>query len=284
MPLRITVEGSGEGEVRAGGPVVTIGRVVGNDLVVPDPRISSRHGRLIRRGEGYAYEDLASRNGSLVERDGERTVVQSHTPVPIQAGDRLLLGDLVSPVVLHITAAPAADVSPGIGATVVAARSVSSEEPGDADLRGLFRLLRDLSGQCDPDEVMSRILEAGMARFAHATSATVLLQDAQGEPQTALSRGDPRAPSRTLVKRALESREVVSYVPEIESGPESVAGLAGSVVVPLLSGDEAIGVLHVDSPTQAFTGDDLAWLGIVGTHVAASLVAARNRKCDRTGP
>ena len=85
-----------------GGAVITIGRVEGNDLVVDDPRISSRHGRLIRQGEGYAYEDLGSRNGSLLERDGERHTVSPHTPLAIQSGDRLLLGDLVSPVILRI--------------------------------------------------------------------------------------------------------------------------------------------------------------------------------------
>ena len=45
--------------------------------------------------------------------------------------------------------------------------------------------------------------------------------------------------------------------------------------MPLVSGGEAIGVLHVSSSTQPFDADALAWLTIAGTHVTASLVAAR---------
>ena len=277
--LTIVVEG--EAPTRSGSPVVTIGRVDGNDVVVADARISSRHGRLLRRGEGYCYEDLGSRNGSLLERSGERTVVKAHAPVSIRTGDRLLLGDLVSPVVVTVTDAPRTGELPNLGATVVAARAVGSAEPDDAHLRGLFRLLRDLSGQCDPDDAMQRILEAVLERFEHAHAAAVLLRDLQGELQTECARGEAATASTTLMQRATDEREVVSYMRDVEGGPESVAGLAGSVLVPLLAGDEAIGVLQVDSRTRTFNADDLAWLGIVGTHVAAALVAARRFRALR---
>ncbi len=278
MSLTIVVEG--QAPVHAGAAVVTIGRVAGNDIPVADARISSRHGRLVRRGEGYLYEDLGSRNGSLIERDGERTVVKAHAPVAVRSGDRLLLGDLVSPVVLTVAHAPSGGADPAAGATVVSARAVTTDEPDDANLRGLFRLLRDLGGQCDPDDAMERILGAVLERFPQARAASVLLRDARDELCCECARGEAATPSQTLMQRAIESREVVSYVPGL-AGPESVAGLAGSVVVPLLAADEAIGVLHVDSTRRAFGSDDLAWLGVVGTHVAASLIAARRFRALR---
>ncbi len=286
MPLSLLIE---DGEDRAPqtltGAVITIGRVAGNDVVVPDARVSSRHARLVRRGEGYAYEDLGSRNGSLVERAGEQQIAAPHAPRPIRAGDRLLLGDLVSPVIVRVLDAPSGGGDAYQGGTVVARRQVADSGSIDSavdpeTLRALFRLLHELSGQTDPDTVMERVADAVLARFAHACAVTVMMRDPQEQwvPECTRTRGRSAGdalPSSTLLQQAVQSREVVSYIPGVEAGPASVAGLAGTVLVPLLAGDEAIGVLHVDSRSRPFTGDDLAWLSIAATHVAAGLVAAR---------
>ena len=73
----------------------------------------------------------------------------------------------------------------------------------------------------------------------------------------------------------MDSCEVVSYVPEADLGAESLAGVAGVVLVPLMVGNEAIGVLHVHSTARPFNDDALSWLAVLGTHIAASLAAAR---------
>ncbi len=84
-------------------------------------------------------------------------------------------------------------------------------------------------------------------------------------------------PSETLLlRRAVERRELVAYAAGQGTTPSaSVMGLAGAVLVPLLAGDDVIGVLHVDSVDASFGPDDLGFLAIVGTHVAASLGSAR---------
>jgi len=285
VALTIIIEGDeGMPAHKIGGAVITIGRVPGNDLTVADPRISSRHGRLVRRGEGYAYEDLGSRNGSLVERGEEQLPAPPHEPVAIKRGDRLLLGDLVSPVALKIISAPESSEAYD-GGTVVARRSVldaaaSFEKSTDLSvLRSLFQLLHDLSGRVEPDVVLTRIADAVLARFPHAATATVMMADSSGRwvPECTRTRSDEEGslPSGTLMQRAVESREVVAYIPGDQIGAASLVGLAGTVLVPLLAGEEPIGVLHVDSRRAAFGSEDLAWLSVVGTHVAASLVAAR---------
>ena len=48
------------------GNAYTIGRESGNDIVVPDASISSRHARISRTADGFAIEDLGSRNGTFV--------------------------------------------------------------------------------------------------------------------------------------------------------------------------------------------------------------------------
>ena len=275
--------------------MITLGRVEGNDIVVADGRISSRHGRFIRRGEGYAYEDLGSRNGSLVETGGQRIVARPQELLPIEAGSRLLLGDLQAPVVVRVDRAPRGAAEADAGGTVVAARSLgptAGPMPTDlATLRSLFQLLRELSGRVETQEVLTRIASAVLERFPRARSVTLLMVDGQGEFVPEMTRvregAGPTAragvgaaasaggPSATLLRRAVERRELVAYAAGQASPSASVMGLAGAVLVPLLAGDDVIGVLHVDSLDAAFGADDLGFLAIVGTHVAASLGSAR---------
>lgn len=257
---------------------VQIGRVAGNDLVVADPRISSRHGRLIRQPDGQVvYEDLGSRNGSIVEHGGQRIVARPNAPVPIAPGDHLLLGDLVSPV--RIALADAQGAAPVEG-TVVARQAMHGAaglgEVDPAMLRDLFTLLHSLSSETDVDAALVRIVDAVLARFDHAASARVLQRDGTGAWIATQEKGETQRPaSATLAQRAIDARELVSYLPQAEVGPKSAAGLAGAVIVPLLAGEQAIGVLHVDSRTRPFRDAELAWLRIVGTYVAASLISAR---------
>jgi transcriptional regulator with GAF, ATPase, and Fis domain len=201
-------------------------------------------------------------------------------------GDILLLGDLASPVRIRIDEAPPAMSPEYDGGTVVARRSVTeAQRVLDADidapgLRQLFRLLSELSGRVDPGAVMARIAVVVLERFPHARAVTILLRDDKGQyvPEFTRARegeGAALRPSGRLVQRAIDRREVVAYVPGDHEVGASVAGLAGTAVVPLLAADEVIGILHVDSTRKAFGGDDAAWLTIVGTHVAASLVCAR---------
>ena len=163
LSIRIEIEGQPPRVVEAGGAVITLGRVEGNDIVVADARISSRHGRFVRRGEGYAYEDLGSRNGSLVEVGTVRTVSRPQELLPVSAGARLLLGDLQAPVVIVVVRAPVGGADADAGGTLVAARALAGQgaapEPTDAaTLRSLFQLLRDLSGRVETQEVLTRIV------------------------------------------------------------------------------------------------------------------------------
>ena len=51
-------------------PVVNIGRADYNDLVLPEPSVSTAHAKLQRREGVWVLQDLDSTNGSFV--DGER--------------------------------------------------------------------------------------------------------------------------------------------------------------------------------------------------------------------
>lgn len=286
--MAVTLQIEGEAAPRRfAGALIGIGRVDGNDVVVPDPRVSSRHARLVRRGEGYCFEDVGSRNGSMVERAGERTRARPGHAIPIRDGDRLLLGDRDDPVVLRVLSVPQQGAGlPDIGATVVARHSMADEgaslfesagAPGP--LRALFDLLRDIGGLPRPESVMERIVAATLERFPHAASAAVHLADGDDGFRASTVRcrsGEaPPPPSRALVARALAEQSVVGYVDGADAGGgASVAGLAGAAIAPLFAGDTPLGLLHVTSADRHFDADALAWLGIVATHVAASIISA----------
>jgi pSer/pThr/pTyr-binding forkhead associated (FHA) protein len=64
-----------EFKVGTPGAVISVGRAVENQVIVPDPAVSRRHLRLIVTSNGVVVEDLGSSNGTyLVEGGGERLI------------------------------------------------------------------------------------------------------------------------------------------------------------------------------------------------------------------
>jgi hypothetical protein len=68
---------------------VTIGRVRGNDIVLDDASISSKHARVARTPEGFTIEDSGSRNGTFVNSDAVST------PRLLADGDVVRLGKVL---------------------------------------------------------------------------------------------------------------------------------------------------------------------------------------------
>src|SRR5256886_12433150 len=69
-------------------PVVNIGRADYNDLVVPDPSVSTSHAKLQRREGVWVLVDLDSTNGTFV--DGERVKGDA----PLAPGATVRFGDV----------------------------------------------------------------------------------------------------------------------------------------------------------------------------------------------
>ena len=68
---------------------VFLGRDLTNDLPVPDPEISRRHARFLRRGDSIYIEDLGSTNGTFL--NGLRVERQAS----LREGDRIGIGTSV---------------------------------------------------------------------------------------------------------------------------------------------------------------------------------------------
>ncbi len=68
---------------------LTVGRVQGNELMLPKGNVSKRHARLLYRDGRFIVTDLNSTNGTYVNR---RRITQATI---VREGDRIYVGDFV---------------------------------------------------------------------------------------------------------------------------------------------------------------------------------------------
>ena len=66
---------------------LTMGRVQGNDLILTDGQVSSRHCKIFRRESAYFIVDLGSTNGTYVNND----LVSSKQAVRLKDDDRIVV-------------------------------------------------------------------------------------------------------------------------------------------------------------------------------------------------
>ncbi|MDB4989816.1 MAG: domain containing protein [Myxococcaceae bacterium] len=78
---------------------VTIGRVPGNDVVLPKGNVSKRHSRIVLKDNRFIVVDLKSTNGTFV--NGRKIT----SPLVVKEGDKIYVGDYV----LTLEGAPALD-------------------------------------------------------------------------------------------------------------------------------------------------------------------------------
>ena len=101
--------------------LVTLGRVPGNTVELPDPSVSSRHAQLARSGEDYVFRDLGSTNGS--QYNG--SAVNPDEEYPLLSGDTITLGSVVAVYGAEREAeAPPVEASP-----ISAVAAASSSKP-----------------------------------------------------------------------------------------------------------------------------------------------------------
>lgn len=87
--LVLTEKGGQERRIPFSVPELTVGRVQGNDLVLPKGNVSKRHARILFREGRFIVTDLNSTNGTYVNR---RRITQATI---IRDGDKVYVGDFV---------------------------------------------------------------------------------------------------------------------------------------------------------------------------------------------
>src|SRR6187549_2481071 len=84
---------------------LSVGRVQGNELMLPKGNVSKRHARLLYRDGRFIVTDLNSTNGTYVNR---RRITQATI---VREGDRIYIGDFVLRIELPAGAHPGDDES-----------------------------------------------------------------------------------------------------------------------------------------------------------------------------
>src|SRR5437867_3495561 len=85
----ITEKGGDQRRLDFDKPEVTIGRVQGNDIILPKGNISKRHSRIVLKDGRFVIVDLKSTNGTYV--NGRRIT----SPLVIKGGDKVYIGDFI---------------------------------------------------------------------------------------------------------------------------------------------------------------------------------------------
>src|SRR5512140_3952995 len=87
--LTLTEKGGSTNELTFDKAEVTVGRVRGNDIVLPKGNVSKHHCRLLNRDGDLVVEDLHSTNGTYVNG---RKIAE---PTALSPGDKVFVGDFI---------------------------------------------------------------------------------------------------------------------------------------------------------------------------------------------
>jgi len=220
--LRLKLTSTGETfDFDPSADVMTIGRAETNNITIDNPHISTLHGQITRRAEGYAYQDLKSTNGSAVERGGKKTVVDGVEVVrfPLAQADRIMLGSEEEPAVLEVIQCvqPLAAAAAPQGATVVAThRMATAGEAGDriesegGTLVPQLRLMENLTCAADMQAACQAFEDSLREQLPSVTNVTVADADSLQE--------SPGTDRRSLVETDTSGKSAAWIPIEVDAG------------------------------------------------------------------
>jgi sigma-B regulation protein RsbU (phosphoserine phosphatase) len=236
-----------------------IGRLAENDLVLRDSRASREHAQIVFENGAYSIEDLGSTYGVFV--NGERVKQKK-----LRDGDHIGFGFADSyrlTFSLPARRGPAPEVRESAG---LAGANLPK-------LRAMLELARALQTSLSTEDVLSAVVEAGLAVTGCERGFLLLRRGGELEIRTARSRSgalpasDLRVPTRLLLRALNQRREFLSmnFNPEeaAAGGERTIADLdlRSVVCVPLVKiragsaqetgafspAEDTVGVLYMDS-------------------------------------
>jgi len=297
MPELVVLSGPCEGQTHRLGERCLIGRHDECDLCIKEDAISRRHALITAEEDGYYVEDLGSSNGTCVNgdpvsriklKDGD-TIKMSHsviafrehepqrqTSVTIVEGQGRRDSALLEP--RNAVAALFRDTT--------AVTSIDQLQDLHEKLLTVTRFSKEVRSTLDLNTLLGKVLGLLFDIFPQAERGFVMLKDDSGQMRPVASRnavaGSEIKVSSTVLNVAItEKKAMLSNNPiadERFAAGESIVrgGMRSLMVSPLLSRDEAIGVLHVDTtkPDAPFSTDDLALFSGLADQAAVAVANA----------
>src|SRR4029079_13145205 len=133
IKLTITEKGGEPKSLSFDKDEISIGRVTGNDIVLPKGNVSKRHSRIARREGVLEVSDLKSTNGPYV--NGRKIA----DPVHVTGADKIYVGDFM----IILEGEVAAAVGNGHNEAVSASRRLPVPPPPPPPARGGASLAHD---------------------------------------------------------------------------------------------------------------------------------------------
>src|ERR1700690_837685 len=87
--LMITEKGGAQRKLEFDKAEITIGRVQGNDIILPKGNVSKRPSRIVLKDGRFIVVDLKSTNGTYV--NGRKIT----SPLVVKSGDKIYIGDFI---------------------------------------------------------------------------------------------------------------------------------------------------------------------------------------------
>ena len=270
-----------EREIEISRTPFTLGRQGDNDLVLLDTRISRRHARIVKDGEGYWLEDTGSRHGTFV--NGERVTASRH----LNSGDQISLG------VTDSYALAFGMEEPVLPSLLEKFEKVSdqSRAPQLHHLGLLLQMAQMMLRAPALEEVLTTLLDSAV-QLTNAERGLLFLKEGEGALELRLARGkggislSPEVSdySRTVVKRVSASGQEEVILEDEASGRTEMetgiirTGTRGIVAVPLQK-------LHMaDAGGETFVGKVPEMLGLLylDTRSQAAAVTGLDRQVLQT--
>lgn len=258
----------------------SIGRHPDNTIQILDRIISKEHAHIQRGADGrYMLKDQQSLNGTTIK--GER--VGEHL---LENGDEILMGStrLVFVHEPEESALQKVTIAPGLteshirqkisaaSGDFLPERDISREDVLRRDYERLrigLELSRAVGSAPDLDNLLPKIVDKTF-ELVGADRGVILLMDENGDLKPSYAkiregRDDDIVLSKTVTKEVLQSKTAVlssdATMDDRFSGAHSIImqGIRSTMTVPLLDGDDILGIMHLDSQiaTNAFSEKDL---------------------------
>jgi transcriptional regulator with GAF, ATPase, and Fis domain len=280
---------------------MTIGRLSGNGVSIPDMALSRRHCAIKREAEGFLISDLDSRNGSFV----------NGIPVknrPLEHGDQIEIGDstllfllqegevqlpsapvqLANREVMTPTAVPVLVNDDLLQQTQEIRTATAARTTRDLDV--LLRISATINSIRSLDALQRRLLEIIFEVIPAERGAILLTGEGAEEFDSIFGLSKvpgsdrPVQVSRTIVRQVLQEHVSVLSNNVLESEAFSTAKslvtsrITSLLAVPLLLFEKIIGVIYLDTSNLAvrFDQDHLQLLTGIASIAAVALETARH--------
>jgi sigma-B regulation protein RsbU (phosphoserine phosphatase) len=261
-----------------------IGRDRSCDIFVDDPSTSRRHARFTPTPEGYVIEDLGSKNGLLV--NGEPRV--SHL---MQHLDTIAIGSVEVECRDPRKTEPATSVVMAEDDDLATSRATSyaSRSPNlnlpQRRLEMIYNLSDRLVRLRSQDELLSEVLAIGFDTLHFERGAVGVLRSDRRVLEWPVVRNlygseGELTVSGTLVRRAIEHGERAIFTDQESFDPTmSIVqhGIRSAMCVPLMHGDEVLGVIYGDrtSTSATYTQEDIDFLAALARQASIGLFNCR---------